>query len=133
MSYTDYDFPHTKMYDSDLREVLAQLNKLSENVEVLNEWKRTHEEEYKELKDLYDAVMSGNFPDEIKNAFTEWMLENALDLVGGMIKHVYFGLTESGHFVVTIPENWKEVKFSTTGFDIEIPLQPEFGHLVLLY
>jgi len=28
MSYTDYDFPHTHMYDSDLREILAQIFKM---------------------------------------------------------------------------------------------------------
>ena len=32
MSYTDYDFPHTHMYDSDLREILAQMQKLKEIV-----------------------------------------------------------------------------------------------------
>lgn len=34
MSYTDYDFPHTHMYDSDLREVLANMRKLEEIVKA---------------------------------------------------------------------------------------------------
>ena len=32
MSYTDFDFPHTHMYESDLREVLARIKKLEEVV-----------------------------------------------------------------------------------------------------
>lgn len=32
MSFTDYDFPHTNMYDSDLREVIANMRKLEEIV-----------------------------------------------------------------------------------------------------
>lgn len=32
MSYTDYDFPHTHMYDSDLRELIANMRKLEEVV-----------------------------------------------------------------------------------------------------
>ena len=46
---------------------------------------------------------------------------------------VYFGLTDSGYFVAYIPEAWDRVKFKTTGLDIDIPLQPEYGHLVLQY
>lgn len=33
MSFTDYDFPHTNMYDSDLREILANMRKLEKIVE----------------------------------------------------------------------------------------------------
>lgn len=32
MSYTDYDFPHTHMYDSDLRELIANMRKLEEKM-----------------------------------------------------------------------------------------------------
>lgn len=32
MSYTDYDFPHTNMYGSDLREIIANMRKLEEIV-----------------------------------------------------------------------------------------------------
>ena len=32
MSYTDYDFPHTSLYQSDLREILAQMDKLTKIV-----------------------------------------------------------------------------------------------------
>ena len=46
---------------------------------------------------------------------------------------VYFGLTDDGYFKAMIPEAWDKIKFNTTGFDIDVPLQPEFGHLVLSY
>lgn len=46
---------------------------------------------------------------------------------------VFFGLTDSGYFVAYIPENWESIKFGTTGLDVDAPIQPEFGHLVLLY
>lgn len=133
MSYTDFDFPHTSLYTSDLREILAQLENLSKDVEKLEEWKITHEAEYKQLKTLYDNVMSGNFPQSIKNAFTEWMSKNALELVGEMVKHVYFGLNDNGYFVVNIPPNWKELIFKTTGWDYNTELQPDYGHLCILY
>lgn len=46
---------------------------------------------------------------------------------------VFFGLTDSGYFVAYIPETWDNIHFGTTGLDVDAPIQPEFGHLVLLY
>lgn len=46
---------------------------------------------------------------------------------------VYFGLTDNGYFCAYIPKSWQNVKFNTTGLDINVPLQPEYGHLVLSY
>ena len=46
---------------------------------------------------------------------------------------IFFKLTDSGYFVAYIPENWESIKFGTTGLDVDAPIQPEFGHLVLLY
>lgn len=46
---------------------------------------------------------------------------------------VFFGLTDAGYFVAYIPENWDNIMFNTTGLDINVPLQQEYGHLVLSY
>lgn len=46
---------------------------------------------------------------------------------------VFFGITDDGYFVAYIPENWDDITFNTTGLDIIIPIQPEYGHLVLSY
>ncbi len=46
---------------------------------------------------------------------------------------VYFGLTDDGYFVAYIPEAWNKIAFNTTGYDIDLPIQPEYGHLVLSY
>ncbi len=46
---------------------------------------------------------------------------------------VFFGITDDGYFVAYIPESWKTITFNTTGLDITIPIQPEYGHLVLSY
>lgn len=46
---------------------------------------------------------------------------------------VYFGLTDDGYFCAYIPDAWNEIEFNTTGLDINLELQPEYGHLVLSY
>lgn len=46
MSYTDFDFPHSHMYDSDLRELLCKYNTLVEGLAALKAWKAKHEKDY---------------------------------------------------------------------------------------
>lgn len=46
---------------------------------------------------------------------------------------VFFGITDDGYFVAYIPENWDDITFNTTGLDINLPIQPDYGHLVLSY
>lgn len=46
---------------------------------------------------------------------------------------VFFGITDDGYFVAYIPESWDDITFYTTELDIFLPIQPEYGHLVLAY
>lgn len=133
MSYTDYDFPHTHMYDSDLREVLAYLKKLIPAVKSLAEWKEDFEDEYAEFVKFIDQIESGELPDGFIDAINAWMERNAIDLVGRLVNMVIFNITDDGYFVAYIPESWDEIQFGTTGLDTYSDLQPEYGHLVLSY
>ena len=78
-------------------------------------------------------IESGNLPEGMKAGIRQWMAANALDLVGELVKMVFFGLTDSGYFVAYIPESWDDITFNTTDYDINVPLMPEYGHLVLSY
>ena len=129
MSYSSFDFPHTHFYDDDLRELVHKMENVWNRVNTLDEWKRTHEEEYEELKDFMDNIESGDFPQSMYSAMVSWLQTNAYDIIGGMIKHVYFGLTNDGYFCAFIPENWSDVQFDTIT-DYNDPL---YGHLVLMY
>lgn len=127
-----FEFPHTRTYDSDLGWIIKTIKKVTEEVEALDDWKITHEAEYEQLKTLYDQVMSGNFPPEITAAFSDWMMKNGLDLVGELVKMVFFGITDTGYFVAYIPEYWSDIIFNTTGYDISIAGY-DFGHLTLSF
>lgn len=127
MSY--FEFPHTRTYDSDLGWLIKTVKSLCTLVEGLEDWKTEHETEYLQLKALYDAVMSGNFPQSITDAFYSWMQENALDLVGSMVKRIHFGLTNDGYFCAFIPAAWDDIHFDTV-IDGDDPL---YGHLMVIY
>lgn len=42
-------------------------------------------------------------------------------------------ITDSGYIVYNIPSSWNDIEFNTTGLDIELALQPNYGHLVISY
>lgn len=128
-----FEFPHTRTYDDDLGWLIKSMKNVITALDSLDEWKSIHEQEYKQLKTLYDQIVSGRFPDSIKNAFLSWMRTNAPDIISEIIKTVFFGLTDDGYFVAYIPDSWDDIIFNTTGLDITVALQPEYGHLVLSY
>ena len=123
------EYPYTDFHELNLSWVIERIKKLMSQVSNLEDWKAQHEDEYQQLKDLYDAVMSGNFPPSIVEAFEDWMSRNAIELVGKLVKHVYFGLTDDGYFCAFIPDNWSDITFDTID-DFNDPL---YGHLMLMY
>ena len=126
-------YPYINLTDLNLDYVLKHLKEFMLKVDGLEEWKAQHEAEYAELKALYDAIVSGNFPQSMIDALKNWLSVNALDLIGELVKMVIFNITDDGYFVAYLPESWDEIIFNTTGLDIDLPLQPEYGHLVLSY
>ena len=125
-------YPYTDFHELNLDWVLETVKGLYAAVETIDRWIDNHQQEYEQLKALYDQIIAGNFPDSIKQAFQNWMNENALDLVGEMIKLVIFNITDDGYFVAYIPESWDDIIFGTTGLD-EIIAGYDYGHLVLSY
>ena len=131
MAY-NYEYPYTdpNRYNSDW--LLSTVKKVIDAVNSLEDWKKTNEDQYNEIMALYNDIIAGKFPESVENAFREWMQKNAYDLVGELVKNVFFGLTDSGYFVAYIPESWDDIIFKTTGLDIAIA-DVDYGHLILLY
>lgn len=132
MSYTEFDFPHTHFYDSDLRELLKYVKTLWDRVNAIDNWKNEHEEDYLELKKLYDDLMAGNFTPEMEEALYKWTVEHTVEIIGQAIKTVFFGITDDGYFVAYIPNSWSDITFGTSGLDT-FPTGVDFGHLTLIY
>lgn len=126
------EYPYTDFHELNLSWLIEKMKVILEGLEKIDGWIENHEKEYQELKDLYDSVMSGQFPPELQAAFANWMRRNAYDLVGELVKTVFFEITQDGYFVAYIPEGWDEIIFGTTGLD-DFPAGIEYGHLTLTY
>lgn len=86
MSYTNFDFPHTHYYESDLRELIAfykelqdKYNGLVADIQALKDWKEQHEGEYEELLRRVGVIENeiNDFEAEVERKFDE--LSRALD------------------------------------------------------
>lgn len=130
MSY--FEYPHTRTYDNDLGWLIKHVKSNQEAIRALDEWKKNADITISDLRELLDALASGTLPAEVSDALTKWLSINARDIVGAMVKNVWFGLTDSGYFVAYIPSSWNDIIFKTTGYDFFTTLQEEYGHLVLL-
>lgn len=128
-----FEFPHTRTYDSDLGWLIRQCKNNLDAIKVLQDWVANAEDVVGGLQRLLEDISAGNFPEEIAAAIKEFIVKNFYDIVGDMAKMVFFGLTDSGYFVAYIPDGWDDITFNTTGLDITLELQPEYGHLVLSY
>jgi len=126
-----FEFPHTRTYDSDLGWLIKEMRKIIDESGASAEWKEKVDAELAELESCCNSLMSGDFPDSFKDALVSWMQNNALDIIGELIKMVFFRL-EDGYFVAYIPESWEDIIFNTSGLDILVP-DTDFGHLVLSY
>lgn len=127
-----FEFPHTRTYDSDLGWLIRQCKDNADAITVLEEWKSSTDDVIGDLEKLIKDISAGNFPPEIAAGVTKWISEHFYNIVGDMIRMVFFGITQDGYFVAYIPESWTDIWFNTTGLDIEIE-SFDYGHLVLSY
>ena len=84
------------------------------------------------------------FGDELTNLLKElekvkeWINNFETSFIEELIKKyiatmILVEISDSGYIIYNIPESWKDITFNTTGLDIKLKIQPEYGHLVLSY
>lgn len=130
MSY--FEFPHTRTYDSDLGWLIKHVNSYDEVINGLNAWIAENEPKLDDMEALYQALISGDLPEGVKEGIEKWCRENLTDLVGELAKMVLFGINDLGYFVAYIPDSWSDIIFNTTGYDVSVAGY-DFGHLCLSF
>ena len=68
-----------------------------------------------------------NWIDNFDTSYIEKIIRETISTM------IFVEISDSGYIVYNIPESWKDITFRTTGLDIELGVQPEYGHLVLEY
>ena len=125
-------FPYTDFHELNLDFLLTNYKRLLDALSELDTWVDNHEKEYEALKQMVDDLESGKWSDEFIESLLKWYRYNIVDIIGELIKQVFFGITDDGYFVAYIPESWNDITFGTTGLD-DFPEGIEYGHLTLSY
>lgn len=86
------------------KEFANDLNELRQDLQVVQDW-------------------IANFNTTI---FEKWMQQ-------WLMTAIFVGISDAGYIVYYIPGTWDTITFNTTGLDIQLDIQPEYGHLVLSY
>lgn len=94
-----------------LNHVISDTNEVIENVEELEA----------ELSTVQEWI------DNFDTSYAEQIIEEHLATM------IFVEISDAGYFVYYIPESWEDITFNTTGLDIQLEMQPEYGHLVLSY
>lgn len=127
-----FEFPHTRTYDSDLGWLIKDYKTLDEFKDAMLKWIQETQPTIDELQAILEAIVKGDLPEGMQIGIKKWLEANALDLIGQLVKMVFFNLNDEGYLVAFIPESWDDITFGTTGLDV-FPAGVEYGHLTLDY
>lgn len=81
------------------------------------------------LNSEFEKVKNGNYASLYITALGKWLSENLINVVGEIVKFVWFGLDDDGHFVAYIPTSWRFLTFDM----VADPDSPDYGRLLLSY
>ena len=126
------EYPYIDFSNYNLDWIIKNCKDLLKRVKALETWEDKHNKEYQELKKILEDIYSGNLSPALIKALEKWLDKNGVDIIGRLVKNVFFGLTDSGYFVAYIPESWEDITFNTSNYDIIEP-DIEYGHLILSY
>lgn len=127
-------YDNSLSYYEVLCKVVEYLNRVIQQVDSNNSQIQINTKDINQLKielDLVQAelekVKNGKYVSLYINALASWIDNNLQELVGRVVKYVFFGLTDDGYFCAYIPDSWKFISFDTI-IDTTSPL---YGHLLL--
>lgn len=116
------NFPYTNFHDLNLdwiiqtvKDTLKDIKNNSDSIEEL-------EKKVAKLEEWVDSFDDTLIRDLVMN-YLKKMLATM----------IFVEINDAGYIVYYIPDSWDEITFNTTGLDIILALQPEYGHLVLSY
>ena len=112
-----------------LNEVIASNNELAGYVGANTRDIAQLREDVELLNSEFEKVKGGHYASLYIEAMKGWIAENLINIVGQVVKFVWFGLGDDGHFVAYIPTSWRFLTFDM----VADPDSPDYGRLLLSY
>lgn len=131
--FTDYVPTVPQLYwDMDSNEqryhlLCKQLHKLVCYADMLGQKITIDHAAIEALEKEFEKFKDSGFEDYYLAQIEKWVNDNLAQLYKLLVKQIYFGLTDDGHFVAYIPESWEDIIFDT-GYDYDLDT---YGRLIL--
>lgn len=115
------------------------LCKLTEYIQKLIDQMGDYDSLEEEIKDLQaqvnlvneelEKVKNGDYVSLYIDSLANWIDANLQEMVARIIKYIFFGLTDDGHFAAYVPDSWDFIRFDTG----MVTDEETYGHLLLYY
>ncbi len=116
------NFPYSNFHDLNLDWIIK---KIKENMETED----TQTEQIQQLQEHINELQ--NWIDNYNPTFIEQIVREYLETT--IATMIFVEISDAGYIIYHIPDGWENIVFHTTGLDIELEIQPQYGHLVLSY
>lgn len=128
MSHRPFDenFPYTNFHDLNLDWIIKTLK---EQIESITKNSNSIDELNAKISEIEQWI--DQFDDDLLRRTVKQLVNSYLE--SSLAEMIFVEINNEGYIVYYIPESWNEITFNTTGLDIVLTLQPEYGHLVLSY
>ena len=129
-------FDDSLSYYELVAKVVKKLNEVIESNNELAGYVGTNARDIAQLKEDVEFINSelekiknGQYTSLYIEAMKNWITENLINIVGQIVKFVWFGLSDDGHFVAYVPTSWRFLTFDM----VADPDSPDYGRLLLSY
>lgn len=110
-----------------VNDIIEQEKEYGELIEQLSGDVNQLKSDVATLEAEIEKIKNGEYVSVYIDALSKWIDQNLQELVGKIVKYVFFGLSNDGHFVAHIPESWNFIQFDT----IMDTSSDYYGHLVM--
>lgn len=112
-----------------LNEVIDSNNELAGYVGTNTQDIAQLKEDVELLNSEFEKIKNGQYASLYIEAMKDWIADNLINIVGQIVKFVWFGLSDDGHFVAYIPTSWRFLTFDM----VSDQDSPDYGRLLLSY
>nr|DAQ58510.1 MAG TPA: hypothetical protein [Caudoviricetes sp.] len=112
-----------------LNEIIDSNNELAGYVGMNKQDIAQLKEDVELLNSEFEKIKNGKYASLYIEAMKNWIADNLINIVGQIVKFVWFGLSDDGHFVAYIPTSWRFLTFDM----VADPDSPDYGRLLLSY
>lgn len=81
------------------------------------------------VKEDLEKVKNGDYMSLYIDSLANWIDANLQEMVARIVKYIFFGLTDDGHFAAYVPDSWDFIRFDTG----MVTDEETYGHLLLYY